>query len=428
MLAGETGKTDITTTAEESAYRSAIMQLDAAMERMGLEDGTRQILRSCKRELAVNFPVEMDDRHVTVFTGYRVQHNLARGPAKGGIRYFQGVTLDEMKALAMWMTWKCAVVNIPYGGAKGGVACDPKRMSRRELERLTRRYATEISVLLGPESDIPAPDVNTNEQIMAWFMDTISMHKGYSVPGAVTGKPIVTGGTVGRREATGRGVAIAARETMASLGKPLQDATVVVQGFGNVGYYAAQCLQEMGCKIIAVSDTTGGVFRQNGLDLEEVSSHKAATGTCQECPACENLTNEELLEIPCDMLIPAAIEGQITSRNAGRISSKVIVEGANGPTTPEAESVLEDRGVTVVPDILANAGGVVVSYFEWVQDLQYYFWSKEEIDARLEKIMVRSFNDVASLAKLERCNFRTAALMLAVGRVADAIKVRGIYP
>ena len=414
--------------AEESAYRMAIKQFEAVADRLNLDEGMRQLLRACKRELTVNFPVHMDNGEIRVFTGYQVQHNVARGPAKGGIRYSPDVTPDEVRALAIWMTWKCALVNIPYGGAKGGVTCSPKSLSAGELERLTRRYAMEISLLIGPESDIPAPDLNTNDQIMAWIMDTISMHRGYSVPGVVTGKPISIGGTQGRREATGRGVAIIAREALKNRARPIQGTTVVVQGFGNVGYHAARCLQSLGCKVIAVSDSTGGVYDPAGLDVDAVKTYKAECATCYDCPGCINLTNAEVLEIPCDILVPAAVEGQITARNAGRVNAGMIVEGANGPTTPEADAILERRGITVVPDILANAGGVVVSYFEWVQDLQFHFWHKEEVDARLEEVMKRSFDEVSSLAEQERCSLRTAALLLAVQRVVDAVQLRGIYP
>ena len=412
----------------ESAYESAILQFEAAADVLGLDEGMRALLRTCKRELTVNFPVRMDDGQVRVFTGYRVQHNLARGPVKGGIRYAPSVSLDEVKALSMWMTWKCAVVNIPYGGAKGGVACPPKDMSQPELERLTRRYATEISILVGPEKDIPAPDMNTNEQIMAWFMDTISMHEGYSVPGVVTGKPIAIGGTVGRREATGRGVAIATREAMEHLGKPLLGSEVVVHGFGNVGYYAAMYLESMGCKIVGVSDTSGGIHSTNGLVVDQVMAHKRASGACQGFPGSENISNEDLLELQCDILIPAAMEGQITRSNADRIKANLVVEGANGPTSPAAEAILAERGLTLVPDILANAGGVAVSYFEWVQDLQYLFWTRAEIDNRLEQIMVRSFGEVASEAEKRGSTMRDAAMVLAVQKVVDAINLRGIYP
>jgi glutamate dehydrogenase (NAD(P)+) len=363
-----------------------------------------------------------------MFTGYRVQHNLARGPGKGGIRYSPEVSLDEVRALAMLMTWKCAVVNIPYGGAKGGVICSPKRLSRNELERLTRRYATEISVLIGPERDIPAPDLNTNEQTMAWIMDTISAHRGYSVTGVVTGKPISVGGTQGRREATGRGVAIIAREAMAHLGRPLQGAAVVVQGFGNVGFHAARSLKSLGCKVIAISDSTGGAYNPAGLDVEAVKAYKDENATCLGYPGCTNLTNAQVLEVPCDILVPAAVEGQITASNASQIKAGIIVEGANGPTTPEADAILERRGISVVPDILANAGGVVVSYFEWVQDLQYHFWSRQEIETKLEQVMTRSFSEVTALSETERCSLRTAALLLAVQRAVEAMTLRGIYP
>ena len=418
----------MTSAPETSAYRSAILQFEAVADKMDLDEGIRGILANCERQMVVTFPVRMDNGDINIFNGYRVQHNLARGPGKGGIRYSPQVGLDEVKALAMLMTWKCALVNIPYGGAKGGVTCAPKTMSMGELERLTRRYATAISVIVGPDRDIPAPDMNTNEQTMAWFMDTISMHRGYTVPGVVTGKPIPIGGTLGRREATGQGVAIATREAMAHLDKPLAGATVAIQGFGNVGYYAATCLQSMGCRIVAVSDSTGGTYDAGGLDPGKVSKHKAATGTCQDYPGGDSLSIEEILEISCDILVPAALEGQITGSNADRIKATLIVEGANGPTTPEAEAILQDRGVTVVPDILANAGGVAVSYFEWVQDLQYYFWSGEEIDSRLEQVMVRAFKDVARLTEQRSSSLREAAMYLAVGRVAEAIRLRGIYP
>ena len=368
-----------------SAYRSAMAQFDAVAGRMGLEDGMRRLLRRCERELGVNFPVKMDSGEVQVFAGYRVQHNSARGPTNGGIRYSPLVSLDEVKALATWMTWKCAVMNLPYGGAKGGVACSPRDMSAGEVERLTRRYASEIAIVVGPEKDIPAPDMNTKEQVMAWFMDTVSMNRGYSVPGVVTGKPVAVGGTLGRREATGKGVALATREAMKLLDSPLEGASVVIQGYGNVGYYAARCLRDMGCKIVAVSDSSGGTYDAGGLDLQEVSDHKVASGTCHDCPGCESIDNRDLLELPCDILVPAAIETQITEDNAGKLRCTLVVEGANGPTTPEAEAILLDRGITVEPDILANAGGVAVSYFELVQDLQFFFWGKEEIDSRLDR-------------------------------------------
>ncbi len=416
------------TVAEHSALRMALQQFDNVADRLGLDNGLRQFVRNSKRDLTVHFPVKMDDGSVKVFTGYRVQHNLARGPAKGGIRYAPEVTLDEVKALAMWMTWKCAVVGIPYGGAKGGVACNPKALSLTELERLTRRYAAEISIIIGPEKDIPAPDIGTNEQVMAWIMDTVSMHAGYSVPGVVTGKPISVGGTLGRKEATGRGVSIAAREAAAHLGISLEGAKVVVQGFGNVGYYSARFLADMGATVVAVSDSSGGVYNPRGLDLEAVAKVRNETGSCQNYRDADKITNKELLELHCHILVPAAVEGQITEANAARIKARLIVEGANGPTTPEADAILENQGVLVVPDILANAGGVLVSYFEWVQDLQYHFWSNEEIKQKTEQVMQRSFQEVLAWSQKRKTSLRTASLELAVSRVVDAIKLRGIYP
>jgi glutamate dehydrogenase (NAD(P)+) len=415
---------------ESSAYETALAQFDAVAEHLGLEDGFRRLLRLPARELIVHFPVTMDDGELRVFTGYRVQHNMARGPTKGGIRFHPAVTLDEVRALAMWMTWKCAVLDLPYGGAKGGVTVDPRRLSPRELEGLTRRYASELSILIGPQTDIPAPDVGTNEQTMAWIMDTYSMTQGRSVLGVVTGKPVSIGGTLGRREATGQGVAIVTREAAAKgLGRPLEGAAVVIQGYGNVGSYAASFLHEMGARIVGVSDSSGGVHNPKGLDLDLLARFKEAGGRyCDLVEAGECITNAELLELPCDVLVPAALEGEITAGNAPNIRASMVVEGANGPTTPEADAILAQRGITVVPDILANAGGVVVSYFEWVQDLQFYFWSAEEIDSRLEQIMVRSFHEVAGLADKEGCSLRTAALLLAIGRVAEAITLRGIYP
>ena len=341
-----------------SAYETAQAQYDAVTERMGLEPGVRAFLRTPGRELSVRLPVRMDSGEVQVFVGHRVQHSMARGPAKGGIRYHPDVTLDEVRALAMWMTWKCAVVDLPYGGAKGGVTVDPRALSQGELERLTRRYASELLPIIGPDRDIPAPDVGTNEQTMAWFMDTFSMIRGYAVPGVVTGKPVAIGGSLGRREATGQGVAIVTREAMRDLGRPLEGARVVVQGFGNVGYHAARCLGEMGCRIVGVSDSTGGVYRPDGLDVEEMSRRKASGGWASE------MTNAELLTQPCDILVPSALEGVITAENAHHIQAGLIVEGANGPTTTDADAILLERGVTVAPDILANAGGVTVSYFE----------------------------------------------------------------
>lgn len=411
-----------------SAYDVALAQFDAAAERLGLEEGLRQHLRQTKRELTVHFPVRMDDGSVRMFTGYRIQHNLARGPAKGGIRYHPAVDLNEVRALAMWMTWKSAVVNIPYGGAKGGVAVDPKSLSQGELERLTRRYAAEIALLLGPESDIPAPDVGTNDQVMAWIMDTISMQRGYSVPGVVTGKPVAVGGTLGRREATGRGVALVAREALSRLGIPMQEATVAIQGAGNVGLYAAQCLTQMGARLVAISDSLGGIYNPHGLDFRRVQAWKQEQGQLQGFPQAEAITNDDLLALPCTILIPAALENQITGRNADRVRARLVVEGANGPTTPEADAILHEKGVLVVPDILANAGGVVVSYFEWVQDLQFYFWDLDEVNRNLERVLVRAFGEVTSLAQQEKVDMRMAAYMLAIQRVAEAMRLRGLYP
>ncbi|MBI2170631.1 MAG: Glu/Leu/Phe/Val dehydrogenase [Chloroflexi bacterium] len=414
--------------AQDPAYAIAMAQFNAVADRLDLEDGLRALLGASKRELTTHFPVKMDDGSIRVFTGYRIQHNLARGPAKGGIRYHPQVSLGEVRALAMWMTWKCAVVNIPYGGAKGGVACDPKNLSLGELERLTRRYATEISILIGPESDIPAPDVNTNARIMAWIMDTYSMNVGYSVPGVVTGKPVDLGGSQGREEATGRGVAIVAREAMRLLGKPLEGARVIIQGFGNVGSNAGRILNEMGATVIGVSDSSGGVYNPDGLKPSEMEEFRAAGGRFCDYPTHKCITNAQLLELPCDILIPAALENQITAKNAPHIRAPLIVEGANGPTTPEADAILAERGILVVPDILANAGGVTVSYFEWVQGLERYFWDFSEVTTKLERVMTQAFTEVAALSQREGVTLRDAALMLGVQRVAEAIRLRGVYP
>ena len=416
-------------TAEEAGvFAMATQQFNAAADKLGLNDGMRAVLGSCKREFTVNFPVNMDDGNIKVFSGYRVQHNVVRGPAKGGLRYHPNVTLDEVKALAMWMTWKSAITNIPYGGGKGGVTCDPKSLSRRELERLTRRFATEISPLIGTTSDIPAPDVNTDGQIMAWIMDTISMHRGYTDHGIVTGKPISIGGTLGRTEATGRGVMITAREAARQLGLDMEGARVVVQGYGNVGYWGAYLLQQMGCKVIAASDSRGAIHVGQGLDTESLLSHKAENGSVMDYPGSEPITDAELLELPCDILVPAALEQVITEENAPKIDTSIIVEGANGPSTPEADQIFTDRGILVIPDILANAGGVVVSYFEWVQDIQHLFWDKDDVDTRLEAVMTRSFEQVSATAEEHNTNLRTAALVVAVERVATALEMRGIYP
>ncbi|MEK6665623.1 MAG: Glu/Leu/Phe/Val dehydrogenase [candidate division NC10 bacterium] len=413
---------------EASPYEMALAQYDRAVKYLPLKRGIEDYLRAPKRELTVNFPVRMDDRSVKIFTGYRVHHSTARGPTKGGIRYHPDVTLDEMRALAMWMTWKCAVLSLPFGGAKGGVVCDPKRLSLQELENLTRRYATEISVLMSPEGDIPAPDVNTTPQIMAWIMDTYSMHRGYPVPAVVTGKPVPVGGSLGRAEATGRGVMVSTREALAQLGLPLAGARVAVQGFGNVGSVSAGLLHAVGARVVAVSDSRGGTLNPEGLDPRALLRHKRESGRLDDYPGGEPITNEGLLVSDCDVLIPAALEQQITAANADRIRARLVVEGANGPTTPEADAILAARGVLVVPDILANAGGVVVSYFEWVQDLQAFFWSEEEINERLERLMVRAFREVGATARDKGVELRTAALIRAIERVAEAIMILGIYP
>jgi glutamate dehydrogenase (NAD(P)+) len=411
-----------------SAYRTALTQLDMAAERLNLEPGMRDVLRYPKRELIVHFPVQMDNGMHWVFTGYRVQHNNSLGPSKGGIRYHPSVTLDEVRALAMWMTWKCALVQLPYGGAKGGVVCDPGGLSPRELEALTRRYTTEISVLLGPESDIPAPDVGTNPQVMAWVMDTYSMHKGYTVPAVVTGKPIAIGGSQGRVEATGRGCMLMAREASRHCGFELPGSRVAVQGFGNVGSAAAELTRQQGAKVVAVSDVRGGLFNADGLDVPAVIEYRRRVGTVVGFPEAEPITNAELLELPCEILIPAALDSQITGENAARVQARVVVEGANGPTTPEGDRTLRDAGVFVVPDILANSAGVIVSYFEWVQDLQAFFWTESEVNQKLEQILVLSFRDVLAYAQERGIDMRAGALMLGVDRVAQATRLRGIYP
>lgn len=409
-------------------YHMAVQQFELAAEKLKLSEDMRGILRQPKRELTVNFPVRLDSGRIKTFTGYRVQHNVNRGPAKGGIRYGPQVTLDEVKALAMWMTWKCAVVGIPYGGAKGGVICDPKIMSPGELERLTRRYATEISIVIGPHSDIPAPDVNTNSQVMAWIMDTYSMHEGFSIPAVVTGKPISIGGSEGRNDATATGVLFVTRQAAKRLGMPLKGTRVSIQGYGNAGAVAARLFHNEGCKIVAVSDTGGGIYNEAGLDPSAVLRHKQERGSVVGFPHAQHVRVQDVLEIPCDILIPAATEGVITATNAERVQARIVAEAANGPTTPEADVILFKKGCLVVPDILANAGGVTVSYFEWVQDLQSFFWGVEEITQKLEVIMNRSFAAVAEKADQYHCDVRLAANMLAVSRVAEATQIRGIYP
>ncbi|HET7167574.1 MAG TPA: Glu/Leu/Phe/Val dehydrogenase [Candidatus Limnocylindrales bacterium] len=411
-----------------NAWEVAQRQFDLAAERLDLDPGMRLVLREPRREFTVHFPVHMDDGSVQVFTGYRIQHNLGRGPAKGGIRYHQDVSLDEVKALAMWMTWKCAVVGIPYGGGKGGVIVDPKQLSQKELEGLTRRFFTEIEVLVGPEKDIPAPDVNTNSQIMAWMMDTYSMHAGYTVPGVVTGKPISLGGSEGRNEATARGCVFTIVEAARHLGLDLGRQRVAVQGFGNAGSIAAKLMADEGSTIVAVSDSTGGIHAPDGLDIAKVIAWKGEHGTVQGFPGAADISNAELLEVDCEILIPAALENQITSRNAGKVKAKLIAEAANGPTTPDADQELFRRGIFMIPDILCNAGGVTVSYFEWVQDLNRDHWSEAVVNEKLRGIMVRAFGETLEMSKREACDMRTAAYLLAVKRVADAMEMRGLYP
>lgn len=415
-------------TAPINAWAVAQQQFDLAAEKLGLDAGMRAVLREPRREFTVHFPVHMDDGSVRVFTGYRVQHNLGRGPAKGGIRYHQNVSIDEVKALAMWMTWKCAVVGIPYGGGKGGVIVDPKQLSMRELEALTRRFFTEIEVLVGPEKDIPAPDVNTNAQVMAWMMDTYSMHAGYTVPGVVTGKPISLGGSEGRNEATARGTVYCIVEAARHLGIELKKAKVAVQGFGNAGSIAAQLIVAEGSTVVAVSDSTGGIHNPNGLDVNKVIAWKKEHGTVQGFPGATDISNEAVLEVECEILIPAALENQITERNADKIKARLIAEAANGPTTPEADQILWKKSKFMIPDILCNAGGVTVSYFEWVQDLNRDHWSEEVVNAKLKEIMVKAFTAVLAIARREQCDMRTAAYLLAVERVADAMAMRGLYP
>jgi len=410
-------------------FEVAQKQIERAGKKLDIDRGLLEILKHPKRELTVNFPVKMDNGEVKIFTGYRVQYNDARGPFKGGIRYHWQVSIDEVRALACWMTWKCAVMDIPYGGSKGGVICNPKEMSKGELERMTRRYAAEISIIIGPEKDIPAPDVYTDGQTMAWIMDTISMNSGYSVPGVVTGKPIAIGGSLGRDEATARGAVYATREACKKLKLNPKGATVAVQGFGNAGYHYARLMQdELGSKIVAVSDSKGGIYSEKGFDPKRVLVHKEKTGSVVGFPGTRKISNEELLEVDVEILAPCALEGQITSENAPRVKAKIIAEGANGPTTPEADDILHKRGVLVLPDILANGGGVTVSYFEWVQDLANFFWTKKEVDEKLEGVMVRAFESVWNMHNEKKIDMRQAAYMVAIQRVAEAYRWRGIYP
>ncbi len=413
---------------ELNPYVISQMQFDQAADYLKLDPGLRQVLRRPKRVMAVSIPTKMDDGSVQVFEGFRVQHNIARGPAKGGIRYHPNVTLDEVKALAAWMAWKTAVVNIPFGGGKGGVICDPRKMSKGELERMTRRYVSEILPIIGPDRDIPAPDVYTDEQTMAWVMDTYSMTVGYSSLGVVTGKPVSLGGSEGRHEATAMGCLFVTREACKARKIPLRGASVAIQGYGNAGSIAARLFREAGAKIIAVSDSKGGIVNPRGLDPIKALQHKEKTGSVAKLPGTSPVTNEELLELKCDILIPAALENVITSQNVSRIKAKIIAEAANGPTTPLADEVLAEKGVFMLPDILANAGGVTVSYFEWVQDLQNFFWEEEQVNTKLEQIMKRAFHEVYETSQKYKTHMRTAAYILAVGRVAEATIVRGLFP
>jgi glutamate dehydrogenase (NAD(P)+) len=412
---------------ELNPTEAQIVRFDLAAQKLNLDEGLWKVLRYPTRELIVHIPVAMDNGKLEVFTGFRVQHSIARGPSKGGIRYAPDVTLDEVRALAAWMTWKCAVVNIPFGGAKGGVICDPHKMSMGELERMTRRYTAELFEFIGPEKDVPAPDVNTNEQTMAWIMDTFSMHMRQTVTAVVTGKPINIGGSRGRREATGRGILIVCDEAIKKLGMRPESTRVIVQGFGNVGSNAALLMRQAGYKIIGIIEVTGSLYNKNGIDVRALSDYRQKHGTLAGFPEAEATDPAELLVTDCDILIPAATENQITSRNADRIKCKILAEGANGPTTASADEILTEKGVFVIPDILCNAGGVTTSYFEWVQDRQGYFWKESVVNEQLETIMVAAFEDVVRFAEIHGVNNRIAAYMLAIDRVAYTIRQRGIY-
>ena len=413
---------------EHTALSVALSQLKLASKKLELDSGMHKMLSKPKRSISVSLDIHMDNNSVGVFNGIRVQHWDARGPFKGGIRYYPNITIDEVTALAMLMTWKCAIADIPFGGAKGGVCIDTKKMSKHELERLTRRYVSLIADYLGPHRDIPAPDMYTDAQTMAWIMDTYSQLKGYSIPESVTGKPVEIGGSWGRVEATGRGVIFCVKQAMQNNQRKLKGATVAIQGFGNVGYNAAVAAQEEGCKVIAVSDSTGGIYCQDGLNPESVLAHKEQAKTVQGYKGCKNITNRELLELQCDVLIPAALENQITIKNADKIKAKMVAEAANGPTTPDADKALYEKDICLIPDILANSGGVTVSYFEWVQNLTREQWPLEMVNRKLEEKMTKAFNDVVNLAEKEESDMRTGALMLGVGRVANAIKTLGLWP
>jgi glutamate dehydrogenase (NAD(P)+) len=414
-------------TDEKNPFEAMSERFDRAARLLGLDEDLYTVMRVPSREIKVYIPVKMDSGHLQVFEGYRVQHNFARGPAKGGIRYAPDVTLDEVKALSAWMTWKCAVVNVPFGGGKGGIICDPRQMSIGELERMTRRYTAELIDFIGPDKDVPAPDMNTNEQTMAWIMDTYSMHARHTVTAVVTGKPVALGGSLGRREATGRGVMFCVNEAIKRFNLTPQQTSVVVQGSGNVGGIGAELMHELGYKIIAISDVSGGIYNKNGINIPEALAYLQENKTFEGYENADTIGNTELLELECDVLAPCATENQITSENAGRIKCKILAEGANGPTTPKADQILFDNGVFVIPDILANAGGVTVSYFEWVQDRMGYFWREDEVNQRLEEKMVASFNELSVLADLHNVDTRTAAYMLAIDRVAYDTRMRGIY-
>ncbi len=411
----------------ENPFESMMARFDEAAHHLNLEPSLHKVLRNPEKQLIVAVPVLLDNGEVEVFTGYRVLYNTARGPAKGGIRFDLQVTLDEVKALAAWMTWKCAVVNLPFGGSKGGVVCDPAKMSIGELERLTRRYTSGIISLLGPDSDVPAPDVNTNERMMAWIMDTYSMHKRHTVTAVVTGKPVAMGGSLGRREATGRGCMIVTREALKQLDMPIEGTRVVVQGFGNVGSISAQLMQEQGMKIIGVSDKEGGLHNPKGLDVNELIAHVKEHRTLSHYPKADAVNNADLLTLETDVLVPAALENVITEENASSIRARIICEGANGPTSADADAILQDAGILVIPDILANAGGVTVSYFEWVQDRGGFFWDEETVNSRLERIMVSSYQEVAAMAKRAKVSMRIAAYMVSIDRVAAVHRLRGMY-
>jgi len=417
-----------TAVVEKNAYDSAMENFDLAADALELDENVRNMIKYPERVLTVVLPVRMDNGKIQCFQGFRVQHSTARGPAKGGIRYHPNVTVDEVKALATWMTWKCAVVNIPFGGGKGGVTCNPKQMSQVEIERLTRRYASAILPLIGPDQDIPAPDVYTNSQVMAWIMDTYSMTKGYPIPGVVTGKPIALGGSLGRNEATGRGVFNTLESACEHLGIPMKGAKVVVQGFGNAGSIAAHLLDSNQAYVIGVSDSKGCIYNRDGIDIPKLMLHKEKTGSVVGFPASESITPEQLLSLECDILVPAALENVIHGENAPSIHAKIIAEAANGPLTPEADRILEAKGVFIIPDILCNAGGVTVSYFEWVQDEQHLFWEAQDVYNRLERVMKTSFNDVLKIHLVRKVGMRTAANMLGISRVAEATTLRGLYP